>query len=70
MIIGLKSFVIVVVNIKDNIMFLNFFDALQCEIVVSIGHFAAFYVVLVPLEYIPTLPPHFTYVIVFVKENP
>ena len=37
-------------------------------VVVSIGHFAAFYVVLVPLEYIPTIPPHSTYVIVFEGE--
>ena len=33
-------------------------------IVVSIGHCRAFYVVLDPLEYIPTIPPHSTYVIV------
>ena len=32
--------------------------------VVSIGRFPAFYVVLVPLEYIPSIPPHSSYVIV------
>ena len=36
--------------------------------VVSIRRFAAFYVVFVPLEYIPTIPPHSTFVIVFVRE--
>ena len=36
-------------------------------LVVSIGHSPAFYVVLVPLEYIPTILPHSTYVIVFLK---
>ena len=70
MIIGLEWFVIVDVIIKVIIVFLNFLDALQCEIVVSIGRFAAFYIVLVLLEYIPTIPPHFTYVIVFVKKKP
>ena len=29
----------------------------------TIGHFPAFYVVLVPLEYILTIPPHSSYVI-------
>ena len=28
----------------------------------SIGHSRAFYVVFVPLEYVPTIPPHSTYV--------
>ena len=32
--------------------------------VVSIGHFPTFYVVFVPLEYVPTIPPHSTCVIV------
>ena len=32
--------------------------------VVSIGHFTAFYVVFILLEYIPIEPPHYTYVIV------
>ena len=32
--------------------------------VVSIGHSPAFYVVFVPLEYIPSIPSHSTYVIV------
>ena len=36
--------------------------------VVSIGHFPAFYVVLVQLEYIPTIPPHSTHLIVLLKE--
>ena len=31
---------------------------------VSIGHLTAFYVVLVPMEYIPSEPPHSAYVIV------
>ena len=31
--------------------------------VVSIGRFAAFYFVLVPLEYVPTIPPHSTFVL-------
>ena len=31
---------------------------------VSSGPFLAFHVVFVPLEYIPTIPPHSTYVIV------
>ena len=35
------------------------------HLVVSIGRFPAFYVVLVPLEYIPSIPPHSTYVIVY-----
>ena len=30
--------------------------------VVSIGHFPAFYVVLVPLEYVSNIPPHSSYV--------
>ena len=30
----------------------------------NIGHIPAFYVILVPLEYIPTIPPHSTYIIV------
>ena len=34
------------------------------EKVVSIGRLTAFYVVLVPLEYIPGEPPHSNYVIV------
>ena len=33
-------------------------------IVVSSGHSRAFYVVFVPLEYIPSIPPHSTYIIV------
>ena len=32
--------------------------------VVSIDYFHAFYVIFVPLEYIPSIPPHSTYVIV------
>ena len=32
--------------------------------VVSIGGLTAFYAVFVPLEYIPSKPPHYTYVIV------
>ena len=32
-------------------------------VVVSIGHFRAFYVVFVPLEYTRSIPPHSTYVI-------
>ena len=32
--------------------------------VVSIGRLAAFYVILVPMEYIPNEPPHSAYVIV------
>ena len=31
-------------------------------IVVSSGPFQAFHVVFVPLEYIPTMPPHSTYI--------
>ena len=31
---------------------------------VSSGPFRAFHVVFIPLEYIPTIPPHSTYVIV------
>ena len=34
------------------------------KIVVSIGCFTAFYVVLVPMEFIPSEPPHSAYVIV------
>ena len=37
--------------------------------VVSIGHFAVFDIVLVPLEYIQTLPPHSTYVIALRKDS-
>ena len=33
-------------------------------LVASSGHFHAFHVVFVPLEYIPTIPPHSTYIIV------
>ena len=33
-------------------------------VVVSIGHYCAFYVVFVPQEYFPTVPPHSIYVIV------
>ena len=33
--------------------------------------FSAFYVILVPLEYIPSIPPHSTYAIVFcTKRSP
>ena len=35
--------------------------------VVSIGRLTAFYVVLVPMELIPSEPPHFAYVIVLAK---
>ena len=34
-------------------------------LVVSIGHSHDFYIVLVPLEYILSIPPHCTYAIVF-----
>ena len=37
--------------------------------VVSIGCFPAFYVVLVPLDYIQSIPPHSTYVIVYLWFN-
>ena len=33
------------------------------QTVVSIGHFPALYVVLVPLEYVPTMPHHSSYII-------
>ena len=36
----------------------------KCSLVVSTGCLRAFYVILVPLEYILTIPPHSTYVIV------
>ena len=36
----------------------------SCSPVVSIGRFRAFYVVFVPLEYVPTIPPHSTFAIV------
>ena len=36
--------------------------------VVSIGHIPAFYVVFVPLEYIPTILHHSTYVLVLLRE--
>ena len=45
----------------------GFFGQLVLGPVVSIGHSCAFYVVLVPPEYIPSVPPHFTYVIVFLS---
>ena len=38
--------------------------AAKYDRVVSSGHFHAFHVVFVPLEYIPTIPPHSTYIIV------
>ena len=38
-------------------------------IIRSLGHSHAFCLVFVPLEYIPTIPPHFTYVIVFLGET-
>ena len=34
------------------------------EAVVSFGRLTAFYVVLVPMEHIPSKPPHFAYIIV------
>ena len=37
--------------------------------VVSDGHFPAFYVVLVLLEYIPSIPPHSSYVIGICSQN-
>ena len=37
----------------------------QTILVVSIGHFCAFYAVLFPREYIPNTPLHSTYIIVF-----
>ena len=48
----------------------GFFGQLVLGPVVSIGHSRAFNVALVPLEYIPSVPPHSTYIIVFVKKNP
>ena len=36
---------------------------IDTPIVVSIGAFLTFYVVFAPLEYIPTIPPLFSYVI-------
>ena len=46
----------------------NHFDHLTVlelvYLVISIGHSPAFYVLFVPLEYIPSIPPHSTYVIV------
>ena len=33
--------------------------------VVSIGHFPAFYAILVPLEYVPNIPLHSSYIIDF-----
>ena len=40
----------------------------EWRVVVSIGRFTAFYVVLVPLEYIATITPHSTYVIVLLRK--
>ena len=37
---------------------------LSLKTVVSLGHSHSFYVVFVPLEYVPSIPPHYTYVIV------
>ena len=37
--------------------------------VVSIGHFHAIHVVFVPLEYVPAIPPHSTYVIGICSQN-
>ena len=37
---------------------------LALESVVSSCHFSCFYVIFVPLEYVPTIPPHSTFVIV------
>ena len=54
-------------TIFDN--FINLMHGCRKNLVVSIGHFPAFYVVFVPLEYISTIPPHSNYVIVFVKRN-
>ena len=38
--------------------------SLASIVVVSNGSFHAFHVVFLPLEYIPSIPPHFTYVVV------
>ena len=35
------------------------------KVVVSIGHLTAFYVIFVPLEYVPSEPPHYTYSQIF-----
>ena len=37
--------------------------------VVSSGHFHAFHFVYLPLEYVPTIPPHSTYVMVELKRS-
>ena len=39
----------------------------ESDLVVSIGRLTAFYVVLVPIELIPSEPPHFAYIIVLAK---
>ena len=41
----------------------------QVTRVVSSGHSPAFYVLFVPLEYVPTLPTHTKYVIINGEEN-
>ena len=48
------------VRVQTQALFLRRVNGL----VVSIGRLTAFYVVLVPMEYIPSKPPHSAYVIV------
>ena len=49
-------------NAGQNMLF-QCFLCKKLKKVVYIGRFAAFYVVLVPLEYIPSIPTHSSYVI-------
>ena len=48
---------IITVSGKSGLIILNFFK------VVSIGRLTAFYVVLFPLEFIPSEPPHFAFTV-------
>ena len=60
------------VNFESNfhdVIYLSLYDTLaflHCLVpgVVSIGRLTAFYVIFVPMEYIPSKPPHWTYIIV------